>query len=42
VTDAFIAGIFAGLGVAIPVGAIAVLIIDAAVNHGFRCRSRHR
>jgi threonine/homoserine/homoserine lactone efflux protein len=35
-TDAFIAGIFAGLGVAIPVGAIAVLIIDAAVNHGFR------
>jgi threonine/homoserine/homoserine lactone efflux protein len=35
-TDAFIAGVFAGLGVAIPVGAIAVLIIDAAVKHGFR------
>jgi threonine/homoserine/homoserine lactone efflux protein len=35
-TDAFIAGVFAGLGVAIPVGAIAVLIIDAAVNHGVR------
>ncbi len=35
-TDAFIAGIFAGLGVAIPVGAIAVLIIEAGVNHGFR------
>ena len=35
-TEALIAGIFAGLGVAIPVGAIAVLIIDAAVNHGFR------
>ncbi|MGH2406674.1 MAG: LysE family transporter [Candidatus Limnocylindrales bacterium] len=35
-TDALIAGIFAGLGVAVPVGAIAVLIIDASVNHGFR------
>lgn len=35
-TDALIAGIFAGLGVAVPVGAIAVLIIDTAVNHGFR------
>ena len=35
-TDAFVAGIFAGLGIAIPVGAIAVLIIEAAVRHGFR------
>ncbi|MFI5255228.1 MAG: LysE family transporter [Candidatus Limnocylindrales bacterium] len=35
-TDAFIAGIFAGLGVAIPVGAISVLIIDTALSHGFR------
>jgi len=36
VTDAFVAGLFAGLGIAIPVGAIAVLIIEAAVRHGFR------
>jgi len=36
VTDAFVAGIFAGLGVAIPVGAIAVLIIEAGLHHGFR------
>lgn len=35
-TDAFVAGLFAGLGVAIPVGAIAVLVIDTAVRHGFR------
>lgn len=32
----FIAGVVAGYGVAIPVGAIAVLIIDAAIRRGFR------
>jgi threonine/homoserine/homoserine lactone efflux protein len=36
VTDAFIAGALAGLGIAVPVGAIAVLIIEAGVRHGFR------
>ncbi len=35
-TDVIIAGALAGLGVAIPVGAIAVLIIETAVRHGFR------
>ncbi len=35
-SGAFIAGVFAGYGVAIPVGAIAVLILDAAIRHGFR------
>ncbi|MCU0504173.1 MAG: LysE family transporter [Chloroflexi bacterium] len=33
---AFIAGVVAGYGIAIPVGAIAVLIIDAGLRHGFR------
>jgi len=33
---AFIAGVIAGYGIAIPVGAIGVLIIDAAIRHGFR------
>jgi len=33
---AFLAGVVAGYGIAIPVGAIAVLIIDAGVRHGFR------
>jgi arginine exporter protein ArgO len=33
---AFIAGLVAGYGIAIPVGAIGVLIIDAAIRHGFR------
>jgi len=33
---AFIAGALAGYGVAIPVGAIAVLIVEAAVRRGFR------
>jgi threonine/homoserine/homoserine lactone efflux protein len=33
--SAFVAGIFAGYGVAIPVGAIAVLIIDTALRRGF-------
>ncbi len=35
-TNVIIAGIVAGLGVAIPVGAIAVLIIETTVRHGFR------
>jgi threonine/homoserine/homoserine lactone efflux protein len=33
---AFLAGIVAGYGIAIPVGAISVLIIDAGLRHGFR------
>ena len=33
---AFVAGVVAGYGVAIPVGAIAVLIIDTAIRRGFR------
>ncbi len=33
---AFVAGIVAGYGIAIPVGAISVLIIDAGLRHGFR------
>ena len=33
---AFVAGLVAGYGIAIPVGAIGVLIIDAAIRHGFR------
>ncbi len=33
---AFVAGVIAGYGIAIPVGAIAVLIIDQAIRHGFR------
>jgi threonine/homoserine/homoserine lactone efflux protein len=33
---AFLAGVIAGYGIAIPVGAIAVLIIDAGIRHGFR------
>jgi arginine exporter protein ArgO len=32
----FVAGVIAGYGVAIPVGAIAVLIIDTAIRRGFR------
>ena len=35
-TDVIIAGALAGLGVAIPVGAIAVLIIETTVRHGYR------
>ena len=34
--NAFIAGAIAGYGVAIPVGAIAVLIIDAGIRRGWR------
>jgi arginine exporter protein ArgO len=36
VIDALIAGILAGVAIAIPVGAIAVLIIDLGIRHGFR------
>jgi threonine/homoserine/homoserine lactone efflux protein len=34
--DVVVAGVLAGLGVAIPVGAIAVLIIETTVRHGYR------
>ncbi len=34
--EAFIAGVVAGYGVAIPVGAIAVLIVDASLRRGLR------
>lgn len=34
--NALLAGVLAGYGIAIPVGAIAVLIIDAGLRHGFR------
>lgn len=33
---AFLSGVVAGLGVAVPVGAIAVLIIEAGLRRGFR------
>lgn len=32
---AFVEGVFAGLGIAVPVGAIAVLIVDLAIRQGF-------
>jgi threonine/homoserine/homoserine lactone efflux protein len=35
-TDAFLAGLVAGYGIAIPVGAIAILIIHTAIGAGFR------
>jgi threonine/homoserine/homoserine lactone efflux protein len=35
-TEAFLAGVVAGYGVAIPVGAIAVLIVDASLRRGLR------
>lgn len=35
--DAFVTGVLAGYGIAIPVGAIAILIIDVGVRCGFRC-----
>ncbi len=34
--DAFLAGVIAGYGIAIPVGAIAVLILDLALRRGFK------
>ena len=33
--DAFLTGVFAGYGIAIPVGAISVLIIDVGIRRGF-------
>lgn len=36
VVDVFLAGVLAGLSVAVPVGAVAVLVVDTAVNRGFR------
>jgi threonine/homoserine/homoserine lactone efflux protein len=35
--DALVAGVVAGYGIAIPVGAIAVLIVDTGMRCGFRC-----
>ncbi|HUG75167.1 MAG TPA: LysE family transporter [Acidimicrobiia bacterium] len=35
--DALLAGVVAGYGIAIPVGAIAVLIVDTGMRCGFRC-----
>ena len=34
--ETFLSGMIAGYGIAIPVGAIAILIIDVSVRHGFR------
>lgn len=35
--DAFLKGVLAGYGIAIPVGAIAVLIVEVGIRCGFRC-----
>ncbi len=35
--DAFFTGVVAGYGIAIPVGAIAVLIVEVGIRCGFRC-----
>jgi arginine exporter protein ArgO len=35
--DAFTTGVLAGYGIAIPVGAIAVLIVEVGIRCGFRC-----
>jgi threonine/homoserine/homoserine lactone efflux protein len=35
--EAFLAGVVAGYGIAIPVGAIAVLIVEVGIRCGFRC-----
>ena len=35
--DAFLNGVVAGYGIAIPVGAIAVLIVEVGMRCGFRC-----
>ena len=35
--DAFFTGVVAGFGIAIPVGAIAVLIVEVGIRCGFRC-----
>ena len=34
--ESFLTGVLAGYGIAIPVGAIAVLIVDVGIRHGFR------
>jgi arginine exporter protein ArgO len=36
VSEAFLAGVVAGYGIAIPLGAIAVLIVEAGLRRGFR------
>jgi threonine/homoserine/homoserine lactone efflux protein len=33
---AFLAGVAAGLGIAVPVGAIAILIVETGLRRGFR------
>jgi threonine/homoserine/homoserine lactone efflux protein len=35
--QAFVLGMIAGYGIAIPVGAIAVLIVQVGIRCGFRC-----
>ncbi|MGI9585469.1 MAG: LysE family transporter, partial [Acidimicrobiia bacterium] len=35
--DAFLAGVLAGYGIAVPVGAIALLIVQVGIKCGFRC-----
>lgn len=35
--DAFFTGVLAGYGIAVPVGAIAVLIVEVGIRCGFRC-----
>ena len=35
--DSFFTGVFAGYGIAVPVGAIAVLIVETGIRCGFRC-----
>ena len=35
--DAFLSGVLAGYGIAIPVGAIALLIVQVGIKCGFRC-----
>jgi len=34
--DSFVTGVLAGYGIAIPVGAIAILIVEVGLKHGFR------
>ena len=35
--DAFLSGVIAGYGIAIPVGAIAILIVQTGIKCGFKC-----
>lgn len=37
IVDAFFSGVVAGYGIAVPVGAIALLIIQVGIKCGFRC-----